>query len=56
MTDATAVSDDTGDVPSQVGLHPPPLGARMKASWNALRPVASMMALASGGLLSCGIR
>ena len=29
---ATAVSDETGAVPPQVGVHPPP--ARMKASWN----------------------
>src|SRR3954451_3334454 len=56
ITPATAVSDDTALVPPQVGLQPPPVGARMKASWNALRPVASMMAVGRGGLLSSGLR
>lgn len=56
ITDWTAVSEETGEVPPQVGEQPPPLGARTKASWKALRPVASMMAPASGGLLSVGIR
>src|SRR6266487_2707841 len=32
ITLAASVSDETGRVPSQVGLHPPPLGARMNAS------------------------
>ena len=43
-------------MPPQVGEQPPPLGARMNASWNAFWPVASITAPASGGLLSNGIR
>ncbi len=53
---ATAVSEPTGLVPPQVGVQPPPFGARTKASWNALRPVASITAPASGGSLSSGMR
>ncbi|MBW8706536.1 hypothetical protein MBT84_43630 [Streptomyces sp. MBT84] len=56
MTDWTAVSEETAAVPPQVGEQPPPSGARMKASWKALSPVASMMAPAFGGSLSSGIR
>ena len=41
---------------AQVAEQPPPLGARMKASWNAFCPVAFMTATGSGGLLSNGIR
>ncbi|GAA0647459.1 hypothetical protein GCM10010174_83470 [Kutzneria viridogrisea] len=43
-------------MPSQVGEQPPPLGARMNASWNAFWPVAAMTTVGSGGLLLCGIR
>ena len=50
------MSDETAAVPSHVGEQPPPLGARMKASWNAFWPVAFMTATGSGGLLSNGIR
>ena len=53
---ATAVSEETGVVPPQVGVQPPPLGARMKASWKALRPVAFITSTGFGGLLSSGIR
>src|SRR3954471_3747403 len=56
ITLATAVSEETARVPSQVGLQPPPLGARMKASWNAFCPVAFMTVIGSGGSLSNGIR
>src|SRR5882757_465151 len=56
ITFATAVSEDTAAVPSHVGVQPPPLGARMNASWNAFSPVASMIAPASGGVLSSGMR
>src|SRR5690349_5217867 len=56
MTDCTAVSEETAAVPPQVGEQPPPLGARTKASWKALRPVSSMMAAGSGGSLSSGMR
>ncbi len=45
----TVVSVDTGLVPSQVGVQPPLFGARMKASWNALMPVAAITAVGSGG-------
>src|SRR5262245_51110717 len=51
---AASVSDDTGRVPSQVGLQPPP--ERMNANWNAFWPVASMTVIGSGGALSNGIR
>src|SRR5438105_5363587 len=50
------VSDETLVVPSHVGVHPPPFGARMNASWNAFCPVAFMTATGSGGLLSNGMR
>src|SRR3954451_20761454 len=53
---AGSVSDETARVPSQVGVQPPPLGARMNASWNAFCPVAFMTSTGSGGLLSNGIR
>src|SRR5438270_4322119 len=53
---AAVVSEETLVVPSQVGVHPPALGARMNASWNAFCPVAFMTATGSGGLLSNGIR
>jgi hypothetical protein len=53
---AASVSPETARVPSQVGLHPPPFGARMNASWNAFCPVAFMTSTGSGGLLSNGIR
>src|SRR4051812_23693366 len=53
---AASESDETARVPSQVGEQPPPLGARMNASWNAFRPVAFMTSTGSGGLLSKGIR
>jgi hypothetical protein len=55
MTAPTAVSEETGAVPSQVGVQPPPLGARMKASSKAFCPVASMTAPRSGGVLSSGM-
>ena len=53
---AAVVSDETAWVPSQVGEQPPPLGARMKASWNAFWPVAFITSTGLGGLLSNGIR
>src|SRR4029453_9563812 len=53
---AASASDETDRVPSQVGAHPPPLGARMKASWNAFWPAAFMTLSGWGGLLSKGIR
>src|SRR6266540_3323288 len=56
ITAATAVSAETAAVPSQVGEQPPPLGARMKASWNAFCPLAFMTVTGSGGSLSSGIR
>src|SRR3569833_4421311 len=55
ITDLACVSEETGCVPSQVGLHPPPFGARMKASWNDFCPVALMTGPRSGGLLSNGM-
>src|SRR5438105_4594075 len=56
MTAATFVSDETGPVPSQVGVQPPLVGARMNANWNAFWPVADITAFTSGGSLSSGIR
>src|SRR5579859_3660607 len=56
IVEATLVSLETGAVPPQVGVQPPPLGARMKASWKALRPVAAITSVGFGGLLSSGIR
>src|SRR5579859_3199066 len=55
MSEATAPSEPNGVVPSHVGLHPPPLGARMNASSNAFCPVAAITWLRSGGLLSRGM-
>jgi hypothetical protein len=55
MTAATAVSEETAPLPSQVGVQPPPPGARMKASWKAFWPVAAMTVPMSGGLLSSGM-
>ena len=52
---ATVVSEDTGAVPSHVGLQPPPLGARMNASSKDFCPVAAMTVGRSGGLFSSGI-
>src|SRR5439155_3210798 len=49
------VSPLTARVPSHVAEQPPPLGARMKASWKVFCPVACMTARTSGGLLSKGI-
>ncbi|GAA1969735.1 hypothetical protein GCM10009838_30550 [Catenulispora subtropica] len=50
------LSELIGLVPPHVGEQPPPSGARMKASWKAFWPVASMTAETSGGELSSGIR
>src|SRR5262245_45188787 len=55
MTLATAVSEETAAVPSQVGVQPPPLGARMKANSKAFWPVAAMTVVRLGGLLSSGM-
>src|SRR6478609_5276472 len=55
MTAGIVVSVSIEDVPPQDGLQVLPW-ARMKASWNAFWPVASITAAASGGLLSSGIR
>src|SRR5689334_9406303 len=54
MTPATAVSEETGAVPSQAGLQPLP-PARMKASSKAFCPVAAITVARLGGLLSSGI-
>jgi hypothetical protein len=56
IIEEAVVSDDTAWVPSQVGVQPPPFGARMKASWNAFWPVAFITSTGLGGLLSNGIR
>src|SRR5882762_4443226 len=48
-----AVSEEIGEVPPQDGVQLPE--SRMKASWNAFWPVASMTAATSGGLLSSGM-
>ena len=56
MRSAACVSLLTARVPSQVGVQPPPLGARMNASWKAFCPVAFITVTGSGGLLSNGIR
>src|SRR6185312_3739767 len=56
MTAGIVVSELIGLVPPQVAEQPPPLGARMNASWKAFCPVASMTVEMFGGELSSGIR
>src|SRR5262245_26325035 len=51
----TVVSEETAAVPSHVGVQPPPLGARMKASMNAFWPVLDIVVGRGGGRLSGGI-
>src|SRR5215475_518998 len=54
ITAPTAVSEETGAVPSQAGLQELPL-ARMKASSKAFCPDADMTVVRFGALLSSGI-
>src|SRR5436190_21430404 len=56
ITDGIVVSEPIGLVPPQVAEQPPPLGARMNASWKAFWPVASITVETFGGELSSGIR
>ncbi|GGQ88955.1 hypothetical protein [Kitasatospora griseola] len=55
MTAGMVVSEVIGEVPPQAGVQLLPW-ARTNASWKAFCPVASIIAAASGGLLSSGIR
>ncbi|KIQ66300.1 hypothetical protein TR51_01220 [Kitasatospora griseola] len=55
MTAGMEVSEVIGEVAPQAGVQLLPW-ARTNASWKAFCPVASIIAAASGGLLSSGIR
>lgn len=54
MTAGMVVSEVIGEVPPQAGVQLLPW-AGTNASWKAFCPVASIIAAASGGLLSSGI-